>query len=62
MLNSRLNDMTQTALASELGVSIGYLNDIINDRREPGPKILKALKLQRRVIYEPLKSNGRSGK
>jgi transcriptional regulator with XRE-family HTH domain len=59
MLNSRLVGMTQTDLARDLGVSIGYLNDIIRNRREPGPKVLKALKLKRRVIYEPLNGSKR---
>lgn len=53
MLKTRLVNMSQTDLARELGVSIGYLNDIVMDRRKPGPKVLKALKLRRRVIYEP---------
>lgn len=61
MLAARLHNMSQAALARELGVSTGYLNDILQDRREPGPKVLKALKLQRRVVYEPL-TNGKTRK
>lgn len=53
MLNSRLQSITQKALARELGVSQGYLSDILQERREPGPKVLKALKLKRRIVYEP---------
>jgi transcriptional regulator with XRE-family HTH domain len=46
--------MTQVALARELGVSTGYLNDVLQERREPGPKVLKALRLRRRVVYETI--------
>lgn len=52
MLVARLANKTQKDLARELGVSIGYLNDVLHERREPGPKVLDALNLQRRVVYE----------
>jgi len=60
MLQVRLQSTTQTALARELGVSVGYLNDVVNERREPGPKVLKGLKLRRRVVYEPINGKGKS--
>lgn len=33
--------------ALELGISAAYLSDVLNDKREPGPKILDALGLER---------------
>ena len=49
---------SQRALARELGVSEAYLSDIINGRRDPGRKILKALGLERVVDYRPARSRG----
>lgn len=46
---------SQRALAKELGVSEPYLSDVINGRRDPGPKILKALGLERIVDYRTVK-------
>jgi transcriptional regulator with XRE-family HTH domain len=60
MLRTRLAGSTLKSLAGDLDVSIGYLHDILNERREPGPKMLKALKLKRRVIYEPINGRGKS--
>jgi hypothetical protein len=37
------------ATARELKCSAPYLLDIINGRRQPGPKILKALGLERTI-------------
>lgn len=54
LLAAKLQTMTQVALARELGVSTGYLNDVLQERREPGPKVLKALRLRRRVVYETI--------
>lgn len=41
-----------TGLAKHLGISTAYLNDIVHGRREPGKKILDALKLERITTYE----------
>ena len=49
---------SQRALARELGVSEAYLSDIINGRRDPGRKILKALGLERVVDYRPARRRG----
>lgn len=43
---------SQKALAKELGVSQQYLGDVISEKREPGKKILDALKLRKVVRYE----------
>lgn len=43
---------TQTQAAVTLGISPQYLNDVIQGRREPGPKLLKALGLKRVPHYE----------
>ena len=41
-----------TALAKDVGVSLSYLSDVCNGRRDPGPVILKYLGLRKRVTYE----------
>lgn len=43
---------TGKAAAESLGVSQQYLTDVIKGRRDPGDKILSALGLQSRVVYE----------
>ena len=56
-LRTRLRRTTQKALADDLGLSKQYLCDVLRGRREPGPKILSALKLERVVTYRR-KTNG----
>jgi len=41
----------QTAWAAKHGVSVSYLNDVMNGRRAPGAKILNALGVQKVVRY-----------
>lgn len=43
---------SQDALATRLGISLPYLNDILRRRRAPGPKVLEPLGFQRVVTYE----------
>lgn len=43
---------SQIAVARLLGLRPSYFSDVINKHREPGPKILRALKLKRVVKYE----------
>lgn len=43
---------SQKALAKELGVSQQYLGDVISEKREPGKKVLDALKLRKVIRYE----------
>jgi hypothetical protein len=42
----------QAAVARELGVSPQNLHDILNDRRTPGPTVLRSLGLKRVIRYE----------
>ncbi len=42
---------SEKALAEIIGVSPAYLNDILSGRRNPGPAVLKFLKLEKRTIY-----------
>lgn len=37
---------TQAAAARQLGVTRGYLSDILARRRDPGPRVLAALRLR----------------
>lgn len=45
----------QKAAAKRLGISPQYLNDIIRKRREPGDKVLKALKLKKVISYRQVR-------
>jgi len=47
---------TYREAARALGISSGYLNDIVNGRRPPTDSVLAAIKLQRIVIYKRAKS------
>jgi len=47
---------TQAAWAKSNGISPAYVSDVIQGRREPGEKILKALGLKRVVSYVPSKA------
>jgi transcriptional regulator with XRE-family HTH domain len=51
LIRRRLDGKTQAALAAELGITPAYLSDILNFRREPGRRVLKALGLQKVVSY-----------
>ena len=51
LLQQRLKGKTQKQLAAELGLSVQYLADVMTRRREPGPKVLEALGLERVVSY-----------
>lgn len=51
ILENRAAKEGQAKLAETLEVSLSYLNDILRGRREPGPKILAALGLERVVTY-----------
>jgi transcriptional regulator with XRE-family HTH domain len=42
---------SQTSAAQAWGVSKQYLSDILQGRRLPGPKLLKALGVRREVVY-----------
>lgn len=42
----------QTAWAKAHGVSVGYVNDVLNGRTDPGPKILSALGYRRVITYQ----------
>lgn len=51
ILEKRRAGRTLAELARELEVSSAYLSDVMNGNREPGPKILDALGLERVVTY-----------
>lgn len=42
----------QKVCADEMGVSQGYLNDVLKGRTRIGPKILESLGLVETVVYE----------
>lgn len=43
---------TQAAAAEKLGFSPAYLSDVLNKRRDPSEKFLKAIGYRRVVSYE----------
>lgn len=43
---------SQTAFAAQNSLSTGYVSDVLAGRREPGAKILRALGVERRVVYQ----------
>ena len=43
---------TQVELAKGLQVTPAYLNDVLNDRREPNEQFLRRLKLIKVISYE----------
>lgn len=55
LLRQRLSNKSQRDLAKELDVSPQYLNDVLNERREPGESILKPLGLERVISYRKRK-------
>jgi transcriptional regulator with XRE-family HTH domain len=56
ILEKRRDGRTLADFAKELKVSPGYLRDILHGHREPGPKILEALGLERVVTYRRQKA------
>ena len=56
IVESMLTTRTQRDLAYELGVSVGYLNDYLHFRREPGPKLLEGLGIYKVTLYEHYKT------
>jgi DNA-binding transcriptional regulator YdaS (Cro superfamily) len=51
---------SQTEAAKSLGISPQYLSDVLLGRRAPGKKILAALGLQRRMVYERVSKKRRT--
>jgi len=47
LLEKKKGDSTWKELAKTIGCSTAYLSDVINGRREPGPRILSYLGLEK---------------
>jgi hypothetical protein len=56
ILERRMVGRSLRTLATELDISAAYLSDIFLKKRPIGPKVLKALGLEKRVTYH--KANG----
>ena len=52
----RIKFDTGKQFAESLGVGAQYVADVCMNRREPGPKLLKGLKLERVVSYRKVPS------
>ena len=50
-IRRKASGRTLTDLASEFGVSVQYLHDVVKNRRKPGRKLLKGMGLERKVEY-----------
>ena len=59
LLRIRLEGKTQTALASDAGVTVQYMHDVLKGRRAPGPAILKFLGIAKRKEYVMVPSRAR---
>lgn len=57
MLKKKQGEMTQKEFAAEIDCSLSYLIDLYAGRRDPGPKILDFLGIERQrvVTYEKVK-------
>ena len=51
ILRKRCSGKRQKDVAHELGISEQYLSDVLNERTEPGAKILAPLGIERVVTY-----------
>lgn len=51
LLHAQLQHQSQKSLATDIGCSPAYLNDVINRKRQPGPIILEFLGLTREIVY-----------
>lgn len=59
-LQSRVEESSQVLVAAELGVSQQYLSAVLRGLKAPGKSILKALGLERSVVY--VRANGKGAK
>lgn len=53
---------SQAEWAKANGLSAAYVNDILNGRRSPGPKLLSILGLEKTVTYSPIKPHPKPNK
>ena len=51
-LRKLIESASQIDVAKRLGISPQYLSDVLNERRQPGKKILDGLGLRRVVTYQ----------
>lgn len=51
----------QSEWAREHGISPAYLSFVLNGVRPPGPAILAAIGMRRRVVYEPIPAGSANG-
>jgi len=58
MLYARKGNKSLRKLAAELGISAPYLSDIFKGQRTVGPKVLKALGLERSTKVTYRNANG----
>ncbi len=53
LLRKKQGDRSAKELAADLGVTPQYLSDVFLGRREPGPAILRGLRLEAEITYIP---------
>ena len=52
ILKEQVRQTNQTTVAKRLRVTPSYLNDVLNKRRQVGPKLLRAMGIKKVVLYE----------
>lgn len=58
LLRETLDGGNQAEMARKMGISPQYLNDVLNEKRGVGDKILEYLGLEKVVTYRRRKGNG----
>lgn len=54
LLCKAVKDVGQSAWADSHGVSQQYVNEVVNFKTKPGPKIAKALGYRKKSVFVPL--------
>lgn len=52
---ARKGSCTQKEFAAQLGITPQFLNDILQGKRNPGERTLKALRVKEVVLYEVMR-------
>jgi transcriptional regulator with XRE-family HTH domain len=59
-LKTRVEASSQAQVAEDIGVTQQYISAVLTRARPPGKSILRALGLERSIVY--VRANGKAGK
>jgi hypothetical protein len=62
LLNQKKGHRPLRELAAEIGISVPFLSYVLNRQRDPGPKVLKFLGIERTETVVYRKINGRGSR